>query len=505
MKPLFLLLFVTLLTFNSNAQGITDALRYSLEDINGTARYSSMSGAFGALGGDLSAINVNPAGGAVFLDSSSSISMSVESLDNTTNYFETQVSEKHSDFNLNQAGVVFVFYNNEESLFRKFTLGLNYQIAKNYENQFLTSGQSNRTVDQYFLGYAQGIPIDLLQTLPGESVSDLYRFLGENYGYGHQQALLGYQGFIFDPVDADDPNNNQYVSGMAPGAYQQDHVYNGGGFNGKYNINVATQIGEDWYAGINFNSYLIEYLETTQFLETTSSNATGVNHVFFENSLSVLGSGFSMQFGVIHKVNNNLRAGLTYDTPAWLRISEESSQYLKTRRNEDGQQIEQVVNPRIINVYEDYKIQTPGKVTASLAYLFGKAGLLSVDYSYRDFSNLKFNSDNSVHFNNVNQEISNSLQAVSSLRVGGEYRYRQFSFRGGTRFESSPYKDKEMMDDLLGFSLGLGYSFGNTRLDLAYIYTQQEQNHRLLGGDFTNAAALKTVNNTVALTLGFSL
>ena len=505
MKNFFFTTLAVLFSFLSYSQGITDALRYSLEDVNGTARYSSMSGAFGALGGDLSAINANPAGGAVFLESSSAISLSVDSFNNNANYFGTSMDKSHSDFNLNQAGVLFVFYpKTEESLFRKFTLGVNYQMAKNYENTFFTSGRSNTSVDQYFLGYANGVPLELLQTLPGESVSDLYRFLGENYGYGHQQAFLGYQAYIINPID-DNPNNTMYSSAMSPGNYQHDYGYYAGGFNGKYNINVATQIGDDWYAGINFNSYLMEYRETTRFLETTGTNSNGVNRVFFENRLSVLGSGFSMQIGAIHKINDNLRAGLTYDTPSWLRISEEGTQYLETRRTQDGQQIEQVVNPNIINVYKDYKITTPGKITASVAYLFGKSGLLSVDYSYRDFSNLKFKPENRGHFNTVNNQISNTLQAVSSLRVGGEYRYQQFSFRAGTRFEQSPYKDKNLMDDLLGFSLGTGYSFGNTRLDLAYIYTQQEQNHQLLGGDFTNAARVKTTNNTVALTLGFSL
>lgn len=40
---------------------------FSTENINGTARYNAMSGAFGALGGDLSSIETNPAGAAVFL------------------------------------------------------------------------------------------------------------------------------------------------------------------------------------------------------------------------------------------------------------------------------------------------------------------------------------------------------------------------------------------------------------------------------------------------------
>ena len=39
-----------------NAQNINDVVRFGLEDIQGTARFQALSGAFGALGGDLSAL-----------------------------------------------------------------------------------------------------------------------------------------------------------------------------------------------------------------------------------------------------------------------------------------------------------------------------------------------------------------------------------------------------------------------------------------------------------------
>ena len=48
------------------AQDVTDAVRYSIDEIQGTARFRAMSGAFGALGGDMSAVNINPAGSAIF-------------------------------------------------------------------------------------------------------------------------------------------------------------------------------------------------------------------------------------------------------------------------------------------------------------------------------------------------------------------------------------------------------------------------------------------------------
>ncbi|GAL66736.1 putative hemin receptor [Jejuia pallidilutea] len=47
----------------------------------------------------------------------------------------------------------------------------------------------------------------------------------------------------------------------------------------------------------------------------------------FENNLSTRGSGFSFQLGGILKLTNEFRVGLTYDSPTWYTIEEETSQF----------------------------------------------------------------------------------------------------------------------------------------------------------------------------------
>ena len=56
------------------SQNINDALNYADNSYQGTARFNSMSGAFGALGGDISSIAVNPAGSAILNNGSFSLS-----------------------------------------------------------------------------------------------------------------------------------------------------------------------------------------------------------------------------------------------------------------------------------------------------------------------------------------------------------------------------------------------------------------------------------------------
>lgn len=68
------------------AQGEMDAYKYSLGDLNGTARYLGMGGAFGALGGDASAMSSNPAGLGIYRSSEVVGTLSLSSIDTKSNW-----------------------------------------------------------------------------------------------------------------------------------------------------------------------------------------------------------------------------------------------------------------------------------------------------------------------------------------------------------------------------------------------------------------------------------
>ena len=74
MKKYFLLISSVLISQFTNGQYHIDALRFSKETLNGTARFMSMGGAFGSLGGNPSALNFNPAGVSVYTSSEFSFS-----------------------------------------------------------------------------------------------------------------------------------------------------------------------------------------------------------------------------------------------------------------------------------------------------------------------------------------------------------------------------------------------------------------------------------------------
>ena len=488
-----------------DAQNLTDGLRYSLEEPTGTARYTAMSGAFGALGGDFSALSINPAGGAVFLTNGGVLSLAILDRENNNTYFGTDTRSIDTDVNISQAGAIFVFDNtNNESDWKKFTIGVNYNLNRNLSNDLFFQGTGNNSIDGFFLQQAQGIPLDLLQLRPGESISDLYDFLGETEGTSAQNALLGYQGYIFDPV-SDDGGNTQYTSNIASGLFNQEYSKLSEGYVGKYTLNIATQYTDDYYFGINLNSHIIDYSESKLLFEANNNDGSLVKSVVFENNLSVLGSGFSAQIGGIAKIGDQFRLGINYDTPTWYTISEETTQFLETERLVDNQVLTERINPRVLNIYKDYQLRTPAKIGASAAYVLSEKGLISFDYNYKNYAGITFGPDADAYFQEQNRIIENNLQGASSYRLGGEYRIDRLSLRGGLRYEESPYQDEELMSSLEGFSLGLGYNGGNFHFDVAYARAEQSQKQQLYSVGLTDSASIDTIYSNVVLTLGFSL
>jgi long-subunit fatty acid transport protein len=505
MKKLSLLFIGVLSMGNVMAQDITDAVRYSSDEIQGTARFRAMSGAFGALGGDMSAVSLNPAGSAIFTTSHASISLSSLNTKNKVNYFNGLSSSTDSKFDLSQTGAAFVFNNtNSDSDWKKFVLSVAYDKVANFDDNWYASGINTNSIDSYFYNYAQGLRLDEISAFPDENLSDAYSDIGYYYGFANQQAFLGYESYILEPeTDADD--NTSYFSNMADGTFNQNYSYAATGYNGKFSFNAATQYGENLYLGVNLNSHFINYNRFTNLNETNNNDGSIVNEVRFQNTLSTTGTGFSFQLGAIAKLSEAFRVGLTYNSPIWYTISDETTQYLATVRNEGGSNIPQVIDPFVVNVYPDYKLQTPGKLTGSLAYVFGDRGLISFDYSRKDYSNTKFKPTSDPYFASQNTNINNTLKAASTYRIGGEYRYKQFSFRGGYRLEESPYKDDKFYGDLNGYSLGLGYNFGNIKLDLAFDQSKRDYGYQLYNVGLTDAAKIDAKNSNVTLSLAFNL
>ncbi len=231
-----------------------------------------------------------------------------------------------------------------------------------------------------------------------------------------------------------------------------------------------------------------------------------VNRLQFDNDLHTTGTGFSFQLGAIAKVTNEIRLGLAYESPTWYRLTDDLSQKLVVvSGNLSGELPQDVVDPQFINYYEPYKLRTPSKITGSFAYVFGKSGLISIDYAIKDYANTTFLPKNDSYFRDQNNIINSALKNTGELRIGGEYKIEKWSLRGGYRFEKSPYKNSNTIGDLTGYSGGVGYNFGSTKVDLAYSNAQRKTQQGFFNQGFTDGANINTKNNTVSITLLFEL
>jgi hypothetical protein len=494
MKKIYLTILVLYSSF-AFAQELTtqDALRYAIEDMNGTARFRGMSGAFGALGGDLSSIAINPAGSLFFNNNFASFTGTNNNKRTNSKYFGTNTKDNFSTLDVNQIGVVFVFNDTrEESNWKKLSLALNYENTNNFDNSIFSAGLNpNNTISQYFLDFAQGVPLNILNN--------------SNYGnlnFSDQQAFLGYQAFLFDPVDDSNPNNTSYTSNVPSGGnYYQEFIQTSNGFNGKVSANFASAYKNRIFIGMNLNIHFTDYIKSSTVYERNNNSPNlGVQEIAFNNEVYTFGRGFSFNLGAIAKVTEEFRVGLAYESPTWYRLNDELSQSISAYSTDGPDDFFDRFNPNVINIYPTYRLQTPGKWTGSAAYTFGNRGLISADITTKDYSSTKFRPVNEPLYRNLNTQMSQELGNAIELRIGGEYRIKQVSLRGGYRFEQSPYENSDYISDLTGFSLGAGYNFGESRLDLSFANSQRYFNQSLISSGMNDTARIKNTNNNITVT-----
>ncbi len=411
MKKLY---FVAMLcvAYISNAQTLSYndiGVLFSKESINGTARYNAMSGAFGALGGDLSSIETNPAGAAVFLKSEFAVSLNIRNDKTTSSFYGTSELLENDYSNLSQAGGVFVFNTRSNSDWSNFALGFNYSISNDFEGLWLAKGDNSFA-----------------------PISDIY-----------------------DPTVVYENSDGQYFENFTDGR------------NNKYAFTIASQYNDNLYVGASINTYDLEYYQSTLIEEYNNDGNGNTFDVSQIQELLTYGDGYSFNIGFISKPTNNIRFGLAYQSPVWYTLAEEFVEY-------DVNIFENDFN--ITNDYSsedtfsglngfDYKLRTPSKVTGSFAYIFDKQGLISVDYIYKNYSNIEINSPG---FSDENLAFNTDLESTGQLRIGTEWRFDEISIRGGYHVEKNPYKNALDSENKEGFSFGAGYKFNKGKLDFSY-------------------------------------
>ncbi len=95
-------------------------------NVDGSSKYNSMAGSMGALGGDVSVLNTNPAGIGVSIASDFSGTLSINSSENTASLNNQSYSYKLNNTDLGQVGGIAVFEVGGNSNWKFVNLGVTY-------------------------------------------------------------------------------------------------------------------------------------------------------------------------------------------------------------------------------------------------------------------------------------------------------------------------------------------------------------------------------------------
>jgi hypothetical protein len=186
------------------AQGEMDAYKYSLGDLNGTARYLGMGGAFGALGGDASAMSSNPAGLGIYRSSEVVGTLSLSSIDTKSDWKGNVSKDDKSKLSFDNFSYVGYFPTANESGIMSWNIGLSYNRLKNFNRNYRLSGSQAYSLADYAADISYGIPEnDLIY------VKDSYD--PYNNPNNPWMSVLGYEGGYFGSFPTDRSN---YHSGF---------------------------------------------------------------------------------------------------------------------------------------------------------------------------------------------------------------------------------------------------------------------------------------------------
>ncbi len=497
MRKLFMPILL-LIASVCGAQQIQDINLFGLEQRTGTPRFQAMAGAFGALGGDFSALAINPAGAAVFKHNQLGFSLSQHITENQTSFGNQNSFNDTRQLGFNQAGIVFVYENRNNSPWKRLSLALNSDNSNFYKGAISANGIAANGLDQFFLDNAEGIPFGDLLKLDNELLEEAYLNIGSEIGFTAQQAFLGYYAGVLDPSEMDNNNISSYVSNALYKQVEQSHNIRTKGKNSKFISTLAAQYMDFLYLGAGLEFQNLLYEKQTRIQENGYETSSPLQYLNFNNFIETSGNALALNVGAITKIGNSLRLGLSYKTPTWYTLSDKTHQQIESNLEDVDIKF---IDKNQINIFEDYQITIPSKITASAAVVLGKRGLISVDYSQQDFSKARFRPLADSFFTTLNQSAVRQLTRVNTLNIGGEYNLGRLSLRMGYGSNNSPFQTNDSFSE--NQALGFGWIFGGGKIDFSFSQWSTSNSHTTLNYTGAPEMTLKTIRNTA--TIGYTL
>jgi len=475
-----LLLLCTIGTLR--AQNEVQALRVSWQNPFGTARYNAQGGAIGALGGDLSASQTNPAGLAFYRKSEFSVSPSFYWVNNESSFLNSPIEDSRLRFTLGSMGYINAHSSKKKSGFVGGAFGFTYNTLVNFNNRSTMGGQNMHSS-----------LLDDFTYHANQQAQDLDPF--------YEQVAVDAGLLPYDSI------SGEYWNDFQDGGYgqQQSRVVDQRGYIGEYAFSGAFNFSNFLYAGATFGIHSVRFYEDIYHLENDAFNDLPyIDRFDFREYNTTRGWGYTFRFGMIIRPFQLLRVGASFQIPTYYYLSEEKYTDAQSWWDSDtGWDSELGVSPR---GYYDYKIKAPMRAHAHASVILFKFATLSAAYEWVDYSAARLDSHGDKFFD-ANESIRYMYTDGHNLKAGAEIRVQSVYFRGGWQYLSSPYTDERNDASMMVYSGGLGVRSRNMVFDVSYSRGRQTQVYGLYnpmnGAPESSYTSLNQVNpNNMMITLG---
>lgn len=443
-------------------QDAADAVRYSMIDPTGTARYAGLGGAFGALGGDLTSLHTNPAGIAVFNKSTISISPTLHFNSTEATFGSTTLSDVRPNFNFGNLGAVLNINRKKNAedrwTWKSFQFGVSYSRMASFQRQVTAS---NRATSSSY--------IDQLVNEANGSTSGLNPF----------SAGLGWETYLFEQG-----SDGQYFRQLLPAYGQMQRVNEATrGSMGEVAISFGGNYGNALYVGATIGIPRVDYQLDRYYSETddldTISNFSSFAR---QDYLKARGTGVNVKIGAIYRPNRWFRVGLAVHSPSYIEMDENYSANITS----------DVHNGHFYFASPEgsysYSLTTPFRAIGSLAFVIKTFGLITAEYEFVDYTLAQLRAKD-YSFAGENSNIKNQLHWGGNIRFGTEWRMKHFTLRGGMGLLSNPYTG-EFDFSSSRYSLGAGLNFDHFFFDFTYLLQYQTGSYKIYDGVLASANSM---------------
>jgi long-subunit fatty acid transport protein len=301
---------------------------------------------------------------------------------------------------------------------------------------------------------------------------------------------------------ADTNATGQYVSPIKNRLTQLGTVIEGGGLN-NWSAAGGFDLSKNFAVGVTLTYLSGSYRYDRSYREEDSqhlySNLPLANYKSFQ-ALAIDDyidddvSGWNAMLGLMYRVPDKFRFGMTIKTPTALTIHEKYGTTGHSYFN-DGPVTEFTSDAR-----NDYDITTPWVFGAGMSVILRDL-ILSADIDYTDWTTLEF-TNASADLIAENKDIKTLFHGTANLRGGAEYEFTSIGLRlrGGFIYNPSPFRGDPGSFAQKVVTGGLGILLGeSTMIDLAYARGWRDT--FIYNYDATSRVDEKIATNTVLLTL----